>query len=71
LDEPGTGLAQGHGGFIVNASTQQARQNVKKGNLTLRVPQASFIEVLETLKNSAIKVEGERLGGEDVRSFTM
>ena len=60
------GLAQGHGGFIVNASTQQARQNVKKGNLTLRVPQASFIEVLETLKNSAIKVEGERQGGEDV-----
>lgn len=59
-------LVKGFDGFLVSSSTRQAYENVKRGELTIRVPQSGFAELLERLKGSAVKVEGERVGGQDV-----
>jgi hypothetical protein len=53
-------------GFIVSSSSRQAYENARKGELTLRVPQPRFEELLGVLKASAVKVNGEKVSGRDV-----
>ena len=60
------GLVKEFDGYIVNASTRQVYENVRRGELTIRVAQTGFEALLEKLKGSAVKVEGERVGGQDV-----
>ena len=53
-------------GYIVDSSTRQARGNARRGHVQLRVPQDRFVEMLGQLRASALKVEGQQQGGEDV-----
>jgi hypothetical protein len=54
------------GGYLVDASTRQADERVKRGELTLRVPQESFELALQRIKAAATVVEFERVHGQDV-----
>ena len=59
-------LVQQYGGYIVNSNVREAYENVKRGNLTARVPQEKLGEAIDQLKNKAQKIEGEQRGGQDV-----
>lgn len=57
---------ESYGGYIVEASTRRARQDARRGHLSLRVPQDRFLQLLTDLQASARKVEGQQQGGDDI-----
>lgn len=59
-------LVKGYKGYIVSSAVHQISQNARRGELTIRVPEADFERLLAALKGSAREVEGEQLGGQDV-----
>ncbi|NUO79583.1 DUF4349 domain-containing protein [candidate division KSB1 bacterium] len=53
-------------GFVTNSSAYIRDDNVKSGNVTIRVPAEQFEVALTELKKIAKKVENENLSGNDI-----
>jgi len=55
-----------YGGYIISSTTQTLDNNVKSGNVTIRIDAKSFEPALQELKKLAPKVEQESVQGNDV-----
>ncbi len=59
-------IAEQSDGFLTNSSAYLRDDNVKSGNITMRVPAEQFEATLAELKKLAKKVENENLSGNDI-----
>ncbi len=59
-------IAEQSDGFLTNSSAYLRDDNVKSGNVTLRVPANQFAATLAELKKLAKKIENENLSGNDI-----
>src|SRR5208282_2572390 len=58
-------LAEQMGGFLVT-SELHGEQDASIGSLTIRVPATRFEEVQREIRKLSVRVEGEKIEGEDV-----
>lgn len=59
-------IATQYGGYLISASTQTHDNNIKSGNMTIRIDAKNFDTALQDLKKLAQKVEQESVQGNDV-----
>lgn len=61
-----TRLAEQSGGWVVNANLYQYGADAKSGDITIRVPAAGFVGIMDALKAMAVEVQSESVSGQDV-----
>jgi len=59
-------IATQGGGYLISSTTQIHDNNVKSGNVTLRIEAKNFAAALQALKQLAKKLESESVQGNDV-----
>ncbi|MBI3734386.1 MAG: DUF4349 domain-containing protein [Chloroflexi bacterium] len=62
------GITAGLGGFISNSQSTRAKDSASgvRVSMTLRVPADKYDDALKQIKQTAIRVDTERLGGQDI-----
>lgn len=61
-----TRLAEQGGGWVVSANLYQYGADAKSGDITIRVPAAGFVGIMDALKAMAVEVQSESVSGQDV-----
>jgi hypothetical protein len=61
-----TEMIEANGGWVVNSSLYQYSENVKSGNITVRVPVDGFNSAITAIKGLAVEVTSESSAGQDV-----
>ncbi|HUM69924.1 MAG TPA: DUF4349 domain-containing protein [Chloroflexota bacterium] len=61
-----TRLEEQSGGWVVSANLRQYGSDAKSGDITIRVPAAGFVGMMDTLKAMAVEVQSESVSGQDV-----
>ncbi|MBX3057929.1 MAG: DUF4349 domain-containing protein [Anaerolineae bacterium] len=61
-----TRLAEQSGGWVVSANLYQYGADAKSGDITIRVPAAGFVGIIDALKAMAVEVQSESVSGQDV-----
>ncbi|MCB8943792.1 MAG: DUF4349 domain-containing protein [Ardenticatenaceae bacterium] len=61
-----TEMVEANGGWVVNSSLYQYRDDAKSGDITVRVPVAGFNSAITAIKGLAMEVTSESSSGQDV-----
>ena len=61
-----TEMVEANGGWVVNSSLYQYRDDAKSGNITVRVPVEGFNSAITAIKGLAVEVTSETSSGQDV-----